>query len=492
MLDYVLLQPNLFVVYKVMLYLFLLMGAFYIERIAFWWVQSRPAAMLAGVVYLTAPYQIILLDHLAAFNESLALGIVPVLLWYVLQAYYQPTTKAFLQITLVWYVLATVHILTFLSTSFFIFFFLFMMTLFDLQRIKSFALIVGSYVAGCILAAWYLTPVVLMGKFFIVSQTFDSQMFYHAYETFLANLVSPTVNISGGYFVRDFVLNSISTIHPAIGLPMLVTVAILVCVGVFQNEIGKNKILLALSMTLGLAFILAWSPINFWQWLPQSFNVLQYSWRLLSQAVWMGALLSAWAMCWLFKDKFSAVEIIGVLALLIAVVYPWLPANELPFQPTADFLQRPYIVDGTEAYLLNIKKFPALMTVAQSDDILKVDQVKKSCQQVKAELVCHLISKSKARFIELPMLYYPAMLDIKVNGQVVKAQGVIDKNQLLVAIQVAQPGEQVIKARFTGTAWANHLSLLAWALWLIGFFWVSYRIFLTRLLQFRAHGSALE
>ncbi len=112
---------NPFLAYKITIGCALFIGEIYMYRLAYWFVRSRPAAILASVVYVTSPYYLIVLNHIGAFNEAIALGLLPVVLYYTWQRYYYPTqNKTLLQVSAAWYLLATIHLVTFFYTSLFV------------------------------------------------------------------------------------------------------------------------------------------------------------------------------------------------------------------------------------------------------------------------------------------------------------------------------------------------------------------------------------
>jgi uncharacterized membrane protein len=75
MLYYWLPISNPFVIYKLTIWLALILGEIYMYRLATWLIQSRAAGILASVVYLCAHYNIFVINFFGAFNEAIALGI---------------------------------------------------------------------------------------------------------------------------------------------------------------------------------------------------------------------------------------------------------------------------------------------------------------------------------------------------------------------------------------------------------------------------------
>jgi hypothetical protein len=120
---------NPFIAFKLTIWCALLCGGIYMYRLVCWMCQSKPAAVLASIMYLTSPYYIIVINHLGDFNEAIALGILPAVVFYTLQRYFHPSeNKTLLQTSLAWYLLATVHVITFFYTSAFVGLFILLLT----------------------------------------------------------------------------------------------------------------------------------------------------------------------------------------------------------------------------------------------------------------------------------------------------------------------------------------------------------------------------
>jgi len=66
-----------------------------------------------------------------------------------------------------------------------------------------------------------------------------------------------------------------------------------------------------------------------------------------------------------------------------------------------------------------------------------------------------------ARRVQLPALFYPDLLDVRVNGQKVPYFAVPHTRYSLVGLQLA-PGTYTVSVSFTGLRWANWVSSMAW------------------------------
>ena len=71
------------------------------------------------------------------------------------------------------------------------------------------------------------------------------------------------------------------------------------------------------------------------------------------------------------------------------------------------------------------------------------------------------------RLLELPILYYPKLLHITLNGHSVLYQSVLYQNNLIAAVTPQRGQINTIDIQFCGLVWANHISLCAWGLFVV-------------------------
>ncbi|HLB42905.1 MAG TPA: hypothetical protein VJN02_08680 [Gammaproteobacteria bacterium] len=582
---------NPFIAYKLTIIFSLVVGGLYFYRLAFWLVGSQPAALLAAVVYLTSPYYIIVINHVGGFNEAIALGILPAAVFYTIQRYYHPKdNKTLLQVSLIWYLFATIHFITFFYTSLMVALLLLSLTIKNRRHWLNLINVGIAYLFGCVLAMWYLGPIVVLGKYFAITRTMNKEMNI----PFLTSLFSPTVNISGGVLHSNGLMNVVSQIHPNLGIPMLFALSVAVYALFSQSIIRRKRSgywLPYLLMIFFIAFIMVWSPFNFWKQLPQFFTMFQYTWRLLSQVIWIGALLFAWAIVWIFKNQISTRQTILGIILIIVCSSAWLPITERSFLDASNFLKKPELITNPDSYVIDAKKnkhfiqaidhitLNALMketlstnllnlnssyTISKDliyslptlyislsgqmpyhlsfrhqqlavivdkttikkfelkpglfhwniplnhmknilkeratlslkfaihhthsnkkssselaipvkkvvltgfmnpSEILSVEETTKHCKQKNIDTICKINVPANIQLLELPILYYPDMLTISVNGKPVQYQNVFYHKYLLAAISPIPNQMNEIKIRFTGMLWANYFSILGWMLW---------------------------
>lgn len=466
---------NPFIAYKITILIALILGGLYFYRLSFWFVQFKPAALLATVIYLTSPYYLIVINLMGSFNEAIALGLLPAVLFYTLQCYYDAKTKTLLQVSLVWYVLATVHFITFFYSSILIFLLLLVATIRNHRHQWNLIYVGLSYGFGCILAMWYLGPILTLGKYFNITRTMSITEFF---TPSLADLFSVSINLSPG--IKDKLLGyryAASQIHPNIGLPILFAIVFafyLIITPHLTKRFSRSTYLSPFLLGLFfVAFIMVWSPFNFWEKLPTFLSMFQYSWRLLSQVTWIGALLFAWSILF-FKQAFTPRITFLLLIILVISTASWLPVIKRPALDAQSFLKNPKLISRVDSYVLDPKKYTHFRNFSSS--MLSVKE--KNCHQQEINTICKIRTPTHIQSLVLPILYYPNMQKVILNGKEVPYQSVLYQKYLFISItpQIEKTNEVIVQ--FTGLPWANNTSRIGWCVWGVIFVLVSVRFLL--------------
>lgn len=578
---------NPFLAYKITLMFAIVLGGFYFYYLALWLVRSKYAALLAAVAYLTSPYYIIVINHVGGFNEGIALGILPAVVYYTFQRYFHPENiKTLLCLSLFWYLLATTHLITFFYTSLCLMILLVILTLKNRRHFFNLLQVGIGYTFGLMLALWYLAPVIFWGKYLAIARSWEVNL----YAPTITSLLSPVANISSGVLHPAGYVNVISQIHPGIGFPILFALAVGVF-AIFNHSYSPKKragfLCGYLAIVVSIFLVLVWSPINFWQYLPEVFSIFQYSWRLLSQVMWLGSLLFAWAIFWLLRNQLNLKITILAIILIISFASSWLPITERSFIDASAFFKKPYLITNTDSYVIDGKKYKKFLQVIDtmaldsfklqtanglqlnlkdaykiSKDLIDTDNlfisingnlpktinkqkilvqangvpfqqfslepgvfhwriplkplrnflkknnfvnlkftssdknkepiipieniemqgfiksslflsqqvIAKQCKQLPIT-TCQIQVPANTRLLELPVLYYPEMLSIELNGKKVPYFAVLYQKYYLAGIIPLANQINEVKIKFTGLIWANNFSIGGWLLWCL--FWVA-------------------
>jgi hypothetical protein len=547
----------------------LVCGGFFMEKLAYWLVRSRAAAVLASIVYLTAPYYVVVVTGFGNLNETVALGILPVVIYYTLQHYLRPRHTTLLINALAWYLLITIHAVTFFYTALFMGILLFLVTCKNRRHWKNLFACGSAFMFGCLMAMWFLGPVGLLQKYLILAQTFSDTKMFSSLSPSISYLLFPGHMPFQGTMGKH---------HVSIGCPILLGTVITVYALLNKLRIKNRRANYWLRFFVPLffiAFFIVWSPINFLRWLPSIFVVGQYSWRLLSQVIWIGSLLFAWSICWLFKNKIDLKQtIIGGLFLVMvgSTAFPLVYINYFNID-IAKFIDHPSAIFNPDAYTIEFNKYTGFVSAIDRmelaslvenqtlklnktyllprsllqyadkpfvalrgnlpDDqrpsivqlkavlngttiaarrltpgkfywniplgkpikknlflefktdkkadikleeidlagfmspasVMTVKQVQPFCRQQKTITRCQLYAPPRTKLIELPILYYPKLLSVTLNGQPVSYQGIVYKHSLIAGI-VPKPGAtNIVNIEFRGLEWANKASWMGWGLW---------------------------
>lgn len=314
------LVPNPFNSLKITLWLALVLGGVYIYRMAFLLCRSSIVSLLAGIVYLGAPYFITNIIWRGDFTEATAQGILPLVLFYTYRLYSEKyRIRTFCLAALFWYLLVTSHVITFAYTALFIGFFILLLFLQNYKTWKGMLISGLSVISGMILALWFLAPVLLLEGVLKISDCLSNPSSAN-WLTSLASLfairATPPLQPDGTF-----------SIHCAIGLPIILAVGIVFYrskIKTFKLNDEMNRLIVPLLILFVLAFFMIWSPFNFWKFLPHITYVVQFSYRLLAQVMWIGALLFVFAIYGIFRGKLDGRHAIVGIFLLCLLSGHWL------------------------------------------------------------------------------------------------------------------------------------------------------------------------
>jgi len=365
--------------FQLIMWLALFIGGFYMYRLAYWFSKSTSAAILAGIVYLISPYYVITVVHLGSFNEPIALGLLPFTLYYSLQRFLKPNQlRGLVQMSVGWYLMMTTHIVTFIYTSMFFGLFLLLLVLKKPALWRNLYLVGIGYIFACLLGCWFLAPAAYLHNYLLASNMFTDPKVFTQYHPFLSHLLFPSMAVvpgNGLAFLKIF---------PPLGWPILFAALICVVSYFAKTKIHNpraNAYLLPLLICFGIAFFMVWSPINIFYFLPKIFIVGEYSWRLLSQVIWIGALLFAWAICWMFPQELDIRKIILAIFLLVTTSNTWNDPPPNSILSLSEFMKNPTTIYSQNNYVLNFMKSTKyidviddiFLNVARENDILKLN-----------------------------------------------------------------------------------------------------------------------
>ncbi|OGT47142.1 MAG: hypothetical protein A3E83_05140 [Gammaproteobacteria bacterium RIFCSPHIGHO2_12_FULL_41_20] len=434
-------QP--FLAYKITLWCSIMLGGVYMNRLCYWFTQSLSIALLASIAYLTAPYYVITINHLGSFNETIALGLIPLVLYYTLQRFLFPSKNiTLLQTSFVWFALATIHLITFIYLSIFVAILLLLITLKNQRHWLHLVNTGIAYGFGCTLAMWFLGPIIVLGKHLIVAKTFvplaKSEM-----GTSLATLLSPLAHISAvttQAISSNGTIDTLSLIHPNLGIAILLGASVSLYAIVRKSFSGNKRFdywLPFLFITFIITFFATWSPIHFWKWLPTGLNITQYSWRLLGQTMWLGTLLFSWSVYWLYKNTLSTKHLLlGIVALLL-LASSWFASPETKKISTDKIILPTSIIFNADAYLLNPYKNSSMITFIDHLTLPSTRQTKNNSAVIKLDAL-HSIAKHFTPTTSPTYMTLQGKITSRKNATPIALM--VYLNHMLVGIYTVMPG----------------------------------------------------
>jgi hypothetical protein len=455
---------NPFVVLKLVMWFALMLGGFYLFRLCHWLTDSKVASLLAGVVYLLSPYLIINATIRGDFTEATAQGLLPVALYYSLRLFKTYNLRFFLLSAIMWFAILTTHLITFAYGSLFFLLFLTIYICQDRKQLKNLLLVILSIGLGCMLALWYLAPILLYAHYVYQYGSTTGSPAQTNWLTPLSILlslksISPVPMPGKGQLIQP--------LHFSIGMPIVLSFGTILYALISDKNILHKKMIMTLTITFIIALFAIWSPFDFWIYLPKFFGVVQFSYRILSQLMWIGSILFAFMLVWLFKDKLDFRVGFILLAFIMIACSSWMYNSVAGSNDSIDRANGFYKDDpvSNNNYRIEPWRF--------SDKIIETVKAPiQNCIRGEGESkVCEVVIKKTNSTIALPILYFPQMLKIAVNGKPVNYFPLLYNATLMAGLHL-ESGKYQITAKFTGLVWANWLCILTWLIMFTCFFWM--------------------
>jgi hypothetical protein len=210
------------------------------------------------------------------------------------------------------------------------------------------------------------------------------------------------------------------------------------------------------------AFLLVWAPADLWHYMPRIFTYAQFSYRLLMFCVLWGSLLAAHATAFWFKRGLRTEHALVVILALGACASPYLSPMYTTTGKVSEDAELSHPDHGRGGSNDNYQMAPSalartpLRPADPATRLLSVAEVRAALRN-RVPTRCTL-STPVPCLVQLPVLFYPRLLEVRDNGRAVP-YGNLDKYLALIV----PPGDHDIRVRFAGLRWANRLSAAAWA-----------------------------
>jgi hypothetical protein len=431
------------------------------------------ASIVAGVVFVTAPYLSTDFRARFAFTEAVSFCLLPAVLFLSLRAFMTRRAGAILAAALAWAALALSHNITNLYGS--LLFGLFALTLAgpDLRKFaRRLARVALAYVLGVALAAWYVMPQLRVLDYLVMTTDnaaatpLGSTVWAPLYALLSPVLTiapearnSPYLGVQVGWPILAAVV--LALVHMAGAL-----VAKMTGRATRRSEPGLHRpgawMMARLLAALALAFFVVWSPVDFWRHVPTLFYNLQITYRLLMFVVLWGSVLAGLALAALWRRTPGGMPAGPAWAcVLVAAI------AAIPFQGWGlDRLSGRTLQRLEAAPVFGPAEYQ-YKTVPGKMGAYRVEVPAGAALMTSAEVAPHVrpgpttridLAPQRPVVAQLPVLFYPGLIDVRDNGRRVERVGHVD-GQLALALA---PGRHELSVRFVGLRWANWVSAFAW------------------------------
>jgi hypothetical protein len=303
---------NPLIAFKYLMWLALFCAGFGAYKLAAYFSRSRNAAILAGAVFMTAPFLLADMHVRFQLQECLSTGLLPLAIYWMLRAFANPRWRYVAVAALAWGLLIQVYALTFIVGSLFGGVLVASLLKFDAQRVRRAVRAGIAYGIGVGLGAWYLIPAAIFGRYFELelpknSLTPLSIRLFYPLPVQLSPVPVPQLEPGASPFFCF-----------RVGWPILLAACLLTYLLIRSRERWpfSRRIALRLLLLFWLAFFFAWSPSpRLWAYLPEVFLKIQFPFRYLIQVMWIGAVLFAFVMRLLFRTVRAPHVVVGLFVI---------------------------------------------------------------------------------------------------------------------------------------------------------------------------------
>ncbi len=315
---------------RIVMWLALTLAGFSAYKLAAYLARSRRAGLLAGAVFMTAPVMLTDMHVRFQMQECLGASLSPLAAYYMLRTYASRRGYFVCMAAAVWGVMTMLYGLALVTGSLVIGA---LMALLLLRRRVRWAAVFRAGVAyggGILLAGWSLMPYLMVGRFFelelpkhcLTPINFDMNF---SLPTVLSPLTLPVLS-PGAVGNTSF----------RFGWPSLLAAGIVLYALLSKRaqKMAPPRLAWVFLLVFALTAFIAWSPIQaMWSMAPSFILKVQFAFRFMFHAAWLGAVLAAWAARYLAGGRLTQTATI-----LATVGIAYVGAGALPMdrQATVD------------------------------------------------------------------------------------------------------------------------------------------------------------
>lgn len=424
-------------------------------------------SVIAGVVFVTAPYLSTDFRARFAYTEAVSFCLLPAVFFFSMRAFSTRRWGAVIPAAVAWAMLALSHNITNLYGSVLLAIFALSLAGPDVGKFaRRLGRVALAYCVGVLLTAWYVLPqlavldVIVMATDNAANTPQGSTVWAPLYA-----LLSPVLTIAPE--ARNSPLLGVQVGWPILAAALLGAVVVARAgvaraAGRRTRHAGLHRpgawMTARLLAAFALAFFIVWSPVDFWHYLPSLFYNLQITYRILMFVVLWGSLLAGIALAQFWRrtpggmPAWAAWACVAVAAVAAMPFQGWglsrlssrtvknletrltFGAAEHQYETVPARIQRHRLVVPPDAGLMSSRE------VAASTRPGRVTRI--------------VLSPERPLVAQLPVRFYPGLVEVRDNGRRVGHFGHIDG---LVAVDLS-PGRHELEVRFIGLRWANWVS----------------------------------
>lgn len=451
---------NPYITLKIMLIMGMMIGGLFAYRCANK-ITGRPSiAFLASALYMCAPYTLITIHFRAACPENFAMGLIPVIAYYTLGLFDKDNRlKTTLILAISWAILLLTHTITFFYTAVFSSFLMMVYCAYTKQYQPIFYMLRAFFIAF-LLSFWYIAPMFIIKPLLFINDLIYNPYVYRELTPFSSLLsfssVAPTP-LPGPVFHAPFGDLSLFPIYAGIGIPTLFALGYAIFCLFTTIPLALRVKIACLLLTFLMALLFMWLPFDIYSLLPSIFQMAQFPYRIMAQTQWIGWLLFILVLNWAyFKKPMLATSLISILAIIILSCASWIPTQRNSNKTIDDMVNDPKIVYGNIAYLLTLDSVTTYMP-----EKMEEGELGKNCTLKQGVIQCMVTVKPGVDALRLPILYYPNLLKITLDGKPTEYYATFGVEGNKVALLAVTEGTHFVSASFVGYQDANIISLLA-------------------------------
>ncbi|HYV37295.1 MAG TPA: 6-pyruvoyl-tetrahydropterin synthase-related protein [Gemmataceae bacterium] len=298
-------------IWKLEVIAFLVLGGLYTYRLARMFTRQPLAALAAGSVFITAPYVLTDIHGRYAFPEIVSFMLLPAVFYYSMRCFVVRRLGPILAGGVSWSALILSHNVTFLYAG--IYFGLFFLSWFKPRRKTVFrGLRVGAALAlGLVLTAWSIVPQLILVP--DLCYGLHTDVFKNGWLTPLGVLLAPSVTLP--VHVPTIYIGEPQHFGLQVGWPILAAVGLSMWHwrSPQASHHGRRAVMTRMLVLFGLAFLMTWMPFDLWRALPDLFNYVQFSYRLLMFVVLWGSLLAAYALTLALEGRMRPIHLAAIV-----------------------------------------------------------------------------------------------------------------------------------------------------------------------------------